>query len=251
MRVVPTPVRSAASAPAALAQIDLFGGLDAAALDAVIAAAQTRHVPAGGFFFHQGAPATTFYVLREGRVRLSQVTPEGQQVVMHFFGPGDGFAIVAALGHAAYPASAEVLEDAVALAWDGEAFSGLMAGMPRLAGNAMQLLAHRMREFQDRMRELATERVERRIARAVLRLAGQAGRKTDAGILVDLPLSRQDLAEMAGTTLYTVSRTLSDWEAQGIVATGRKRVVILHPHALVAIAEDLPAAGTAAHADGP
>jgi CRP-like cAMP-binding protein len=199
-------------------------------------------VPAGAFFFHQGAPATSFYLLLEGRVRLSQVTAEGQQVVMHFFGPGEGFAIVAALGHLAYPASAEVIEDAAALAWEGEAFGTLMAEIPRLATNAMNLLARRMREFQDRMRELATERVERRIARTVLRLAGQSGRKTDAGILVDLPLSRQDLAEMAGTTLYTVSRTLSDWEARGIVTAGRKRVVIREPHGLVAIAEDLPAA---------
>ena len=225
---------------AVLSSIGLFAGLDATTLEAVIAAAHTRHAPAGGFFFHQGAPATAFFVLLTGRVRLSQVTPEGHQVVMHFFGPGDGFAIVAALGHLAYPASAEALEDAAALAWDGDAFSALMGRFPDLAANGMRLMAQRMREFQDRMRELSTERVERRIARAVLRLVGQAGRKTDAGILLDLPLSRQDLAELTGTTLYTVSRTLSDWEDRGIVDAGRKRLTVRDPHALVAIAEDLP-----------
>jgi len=231
--------------PAALARVDLFDGLDDAARQAVIAAGRRVAVPAGGFFFHQGAPATTFYVLLAGRVRLSQVTADGQQVVMHFFGPGDGFAIVAALGHLAYPASAEVLEDAAAIAWDGEAFGALLTTVPGLAANTMRLMSRRMREFQDRMRELATERVERRVARALLRLAGQAGRKTEEGILVDLPLSRQDLAEMAGTTLYTASRTLSEWEARGIVAAGRKRVVIRDPHGLVAIAEDLPVPGAA------
>jgi CRP-like cAMP-binding protein len=234
---MPTP------SPAALAGVNLFDGLDDATLEAVIAASRRVRAPAGGFFFHQGAPATAFYVLVSGRVRLSQVTPEGNNVVMHFFGPGEAFAIIAALGHLAYPASAEVLEDAEAMAWDGEAFSALSARFAPLSANVMKLMAQRMREFQDRMRELSTERVERRIARALLRLAGQSGRKTDAGILVDLPLSRQDLAEMSGTTLYTVSRTLSDWEARGIVTAGRKRVVIRDPHGLVAVAEELGGSG--------
>ena len=62
-------------------------------------------------------------------------------------------------------------------------------------------------------------------------------------MLIDFPLSRQDLAEMCGTTLYTVSRTLSEWQAQGLVVTGRERVVVRFPHGLVRIAEDLPAPG--------
>ncbi len=108
-----------------------------------------------------------------------------------------------------------------------------------MAVNALRFLAGRLHELQDRYRELATERVERRVARAVLRLARQAGRKTDAGILIDLPLSRQDLAEMTGTTLYTVSRILSSWESAGLVEVGRERVVIKRGHGLVSIAEDL------------
>jgi CRP-like cAMP-binding protein len=87
---------------------------------------------------------------------------------------------------------------------------------------------------------VATERVERRIAHALLRLVRQAGRRVEAGVEIDFPLSRQDVAEMTGTTLHTVSRTLSAWESQGIVESGRQQVVIRKPHALVAIAEDLP-----------
>jgi CRP-like cAMP-binding protein len=97
-----------------------------------------------------------------------------------------------------------------------------------------------LRQFQDRLRELATERVERRLARMLLRLARQSGQKVTGGILIDLPLSRQNLAEMIGTTLYTVSRILSQWEAHGLVETGRERVVIRRPHGLVVIADDLP-----------
>jgi CRP-like cAMP-binding protein len=116
----------------------------------------------------------------------------------------------------------------------------LMEKYPRVALNAIRLLAGRIQEFQDRLRELATERVERRIARTLIRLTRQAGRKTAEGVLIDLPLTRQDLAEMCGTTLYTVSRTLSQWESQGLVRSKREQVLVLFPHGLVQIAEDLP-----------
>jgi CRP-like cAMP-binding protein len=104
----------------------------------------------------------------------------------------------------------------------------------------MRLLSERLREVQERFRELATERVAQRIARALLRLVRQAGRRVKNGVLIDMPLSRQDLAEMTGTTLYTVSRTLSEWESRGILESGREKVLVKRPHALVAIAEDLP-----------
>jgi CRP-like cAMP-binding protein len=102
-------------------------------------------------------------------------------------------------------------------------------------------MSDRIQELQDRLRELSTERVERRIANTLLRLARQTGQKTPDGIRIDLALSRQDIAEMSGTTLYTVSRTLSRWEQIGIVESGRERVLIRSPHGLVAIAQDLPA----------
>jgi CRP-like cAMP-binding protein len=101
-------------------------------------------------------------------------------------------------------------------------------------------LSVRLQELQDRLREMSTERVERRIARALLRLVSKLGRKAETGVLIDLPLSRQDLANMTGTTLYTVSRILSRWDEEGIIESGRDKVVIKHPPRLVAIAEDLP-----------
>jgi CRP-like cAMP-binding protein len=202
--------------------------------------AHVRAVPSGSCFFLQSDPATRFYVLLHGRVRLTQVTAEGQQVILRFITPGEGMGIVAALGTMDYPASAEALDACQALMWEGTAVAALMERYPRLALNGMRLLAQRVREFQDRLRELATERVERRVARMLLRLARQSGHKVAGGILIDLPLSRQTLAEMTGTTLYTVSRILSQWEAQNLVESGRERVVIRHPHGLVVIADDLP-----------
>lgn len=225
---------------ASLQGIALFQGLSAPELAAVAQAARQRQVERGGAFFFQGDPATVCYVLVEGRLRLIQSTPEGQQVILRFIGPGEGFGIVASLSDTTYPATAEAVNDCLALAWDGAAVAQLMERYPRLAINGMRLLAQRVREFQDRLRELATERVARRVARTLLRLVRQAGRKVEGGVLIDLALSRQDLAEMTGTTLYTVSRILSHWEQQGLIETGRERVLIRVPHGLVAIAEDLP-----------
>lgn len=110
---------------------------------------------------------------------------------------------------------------------------------PRVALNTIHHLAQRVQELQQRNLELATERVERRIAHVLLRLVRASGRKAETGILIDFPLSRQDIAEMSGTTLYTVSRTLNAWQQKGLVEIGRERVLICNPHGLVAIAEDL------------
>lgn len=218
----------------------LFGGMEQDALEAACRAAYRRHVRQGEFFFYQDDPATAFYVLKEGQARLSQLTPEGHQVIIRYVGPGEGMGIIVALSNTTYPLSAEAVADCLTLAWDADAVIHLMEQYPRLALNGMRLVANRFRGLQDRYRELATERVERRVARTLLRLARQTGKKTDRGVLLDLPLSRQDLGEMTGTTLYTVSRILRGWEQLGLVESGRERVVIRDPHGLVTIAEDLP-----------
>ena len=87
--------------------------------------------------------------------------------------------------------------------------------------------------------EISNEQVEQRVAHALLRLAKQAGRKTEAGVEIDFPISRQDVAEMTGTTLPTVSRILSAWEQQGLVEGGGQRIVVRDPHALFSLAEGL------------
>ena len=223
-----------------LSQQPLFQGLDPSQLREILMRAQPYRRSHGTFFFHEGDPALRLYVLVAGRVRILQVTPEGQQILLRIITPGEMFGGVALLGDADYPASAEVAEDSQALTWDGKTLARLMERYPRMALNALHLMAGRLRELQDRYRELATERVERRVARALLRLARQMGQKTEEGVLIDFPLSREDLAEMTGTTLYTVSRILSGWEKQGLIKAGRQRVLIRSLHGLVAIAEDLP-----------
>jgi CRP-like cAMP-binding protein len=222
-----------------LESLPLFEGLSHQQLEQVLAAGHRRNFSAPAFVYLQGDPAEGFYLLLQGRIKLSQVTPEGQQVILRYAAPGEAFGVIAVLSRVRYPVSALTVEDSQLLVWDQQNMRLLMEKLPRVGLNALAILAARVREFQDRVRELSTERVERRIARALIRLARQTGRKTEDGILIDLPLTRQDLAEMTGTSLYTVSRTLSNWESQGLVKSKREQVTITYPHGLVSIAEDL------------
>lgn len=223
--------------------IHLFQGLGPPELGEVFQQAHTRRFARREFLFYQGDPAGFLYVLLRGRVRLTQTTPDGQEVLLRFVRDAEMFGGIAALGDATYPVSAQAVEDCTALCWDGETMARLMERYPRLAVNALHLMADRIQELQDRLRELATERAERRVARALLRLLRQCGRKVEGGILIDLPLSRQDLAEMAGTTIYTVSRILTRWEQEGLIQSGRACILARFPHGLVTIAEDLSPGG--------
>lgn len=218
----------------------LFGGLPEDELTQIIEAAYLRRLEDGAFFFFEANPAEAVYVLLEGKVKLTQVTNEGQQVILGYLSPGRQYGIIAMLPGQPYPVSAQAVGDSQALTWDQATLTRLAERFPRIALNALKIMAEQIREFQNRVRELSTQRVERRIARTVLRLARQSGRKTDEGVLVDLPLSRQDIAEMTGTTLYTVSRVLSNWEERGLVKSERQQVIITYPHGLVSLAEDIP-----------
>lgn len=226
--------------PAVLRGLRLFAGLDGAALAETVRSAHTRRAEKGTAIFAQGDPATLCHALIDGRVKIVQTGPDGQQMVVRYIGGGEMFGTVAVFSGGVYPADALAVGDCVVIQWSAAAMGSLMERYPRIALNALDIVGHRLQEVQNRLREVATERVERRVAHALLRLARQAGRRVEGGVEIDFPLSRQDIAEMTGTTLHTVSRILSGWESQGIVEGGRQQVTIRRLHALVAIAEDLP-----------
>lgn len=219
--------------------VALFEALDAEALASVHRAARVRRVETAATFFREGDPATSFFLLNDGSVKVTQLTPEGHQVVLRLIGRGDAFGGVAAFGGTTYPVTAEAVTDASALEWSGEVMASLMERYPKLALNALRFMGSRLHELQVQYRQLATEKVERRVARALLRLVEQSGRRVESGVLIDLPLSRDDIAQMTGTTLYTVSRIVSRFEADGILEAGRQRVVIRDGHRLLKVADDL------------
>ena len=224
-----------------LSNCSLFDGLSSEAFAAAVNAGRIYPISEQEHLFHQGEPADVFYVVLEGHIRLVEVNPEGHQITVSYVGPGGGIGIIVALSQYNYPVSAEVVQEGRVIAWGEGAIRALMIRYPRLALNGMKMIADYFVHLQNRYHELSAERVERRVARALLRLVRQTGRRVEEGILIDLPLSRQDLAEMTGTTLFTVSRILKGWEQLGYVIPERERVTIRRPHELVIIAEDLPA----------
>jgi CRP-like cAMP-binding protein len=217
----------------------LFKGLADHELHIILQAGRPRQMTGGDYFFMQDDPAEHVYLLEQGQVKLGQVTLEGAQVILNVIGPGEIFGLIGFVENNLYPVSALAVNDCMALSWDRLGLVRLAESYPRLALNAMNHMAVRVSEFQGQIRALATERVERRLARVLLRLVRQVGKKVESGVLIDLSVSRQDLAEMSGTTLYTVSRILSQWDRAGLIEAGRERVVIRSPHGLVSIAEDL------------
>lgn len=223
-----------------LKEIDLFEELARKQLNHILQDAETRQFPQHGFLFFQEDPADTFYVLTKGCIKLYQITPSGIPVVLHYLKPGDAFGIIAVLRNIDYPVTAEVVEDCEVLAWGSDIMKRWIMAEPVIAMNAIRILSGHVMEFQNRIREFATEKVERRVARAVLRLAQQTGKKVKNGVQITLTITRQDIAEMAGTTLYTVSRIMSNWENQKILDWSKEHIRIVEPHELVKIAEDFP-----------
>ncbi len=224
--------------PLKLRQVSVFQNATDEDLKLIAGHGIERSIEEGEFFFFQGDPADYLYVLLSGRSKLMQTNPAGQQVNLRTISEWQMFGALGAVREGAtYPATAQALENSTALALKSEYLHELMQTRPYLSFDLMKLMTGYIQEMQERYRELATEKVERRIARSLLRLAAQMGTRTEGGI--ELTFTRQDLAEMSGTTLYTVSRILSDWERQGLVEAGRERVLIRNPHGVVSIAEEL------------
>lgn len=231
----------AALDPSLLAELPLFSRLDGAALSDVLRLAASHRYQLGEAVFEQGQAADKFFVLLHGRLRVTQITAQGQQIVVRMVNPGDLFGIAKALQRTDYPGTATAAVESIALAWPMGAWSDIVERHPSFAVNTMQTMGARLQEAQARIREMSTEVVERWVGHMVLRLASQSGSKEAAGIRIDFPISKQDLAEMTGTTLHTVSRILTAWEEAGIVDGGRQKLLVKDPHRLLLIADGVEA----------
>jgi CRP-like cAMP-binding protein len=221
-------------------ELTLFSGLSQPDVCIICRKARLLTSTAGSFFFYQEDPADRIFLLLEGRVKLAQTTQEGDQVLMQVIAPYNIFGAVAINPGAIYPVSAEASAESEAIFWTQAEMLAFFQVHPQMALNAIKMMSQHALDFQERFRQLATERVERRLAHTLLRLASQTGRKLPEGVLINIPLTRQDLAEMIGATLFTVSRILKHWEDLGIIISKREQIIIRFPHGLVAIAEALP-----------
>jgi CRP-like cAMP-binding protein len=220
--------------------LPLFAGLDAVACETILRDAHSLRIAKNKTAFEQGEDVHSFFLLLHGHIRAAKMTPAGEQVIVRYVSSGEIFGVAQAIGLAQYPATATAVEDSVVLSWPVAAWSRLTIQFPALATNTLKIVGGRLQEAHSRVVEMSTEQVEQRIAHALLRLAAQSGRESDQGIAIDFPLSRQDIAEMTGATIFTVSRTLSTWEQRGLIDSSRQRIVLREPDALQALAETVP-----------
>ncbi len=231
-------IANAQLGPQALAAMELFHGLSPSALEAVAACARVRRLPKALRIFSQGDEGVRAHAVIEGGVRIAQTGSDGAQVIIRFIGPGETFGTVALFTDGRYPADAITLAETLEASWSEADLLDLIQRHPQIGVNVIRIIGKRLQEVQDRVRELATQRAERRVAHAVLRLARQGGHSTVDGTAIEFPLRRKDVADIAGTTLHTASRILTAWEKEGILATHNKRLTVRQPAKLLRIAED-------------
>lgn len=218
--------------------LPMFAGLTPAEQDELLRESRSIRYPKGTAVFDQGGEADRFFLLLHGHLRVEKTTPQGQQAVVRYVSAGELFGVAQAMNLTHYPATAVAAVDIIALAWPSSSWRRLTAKYPSLASNALETVGSRLQDTQARVMEISNEQVELRVAHALLRLAKQAGKTVDGGIEIDFPISRQDVAEMTGTTLHTVSRILSAWETDGLVDGGRQRIVLRNPERLRALAAE-------------
>lgn len=210
-----------------------FSLLDRRQIREILDLAVSRRYDRDVAVFRQGTEADRFFLLLDGVIRVVRASPSGEQIIALHIPPGQLFGIAPAIGRDTYPGTAEAAAEVLALSWPVRLWDGFCANYPGFAKQTNKTVGVRLGEFQARLTEFATQAVEQRVAGALLRMVNQTGRKVPDGIEIAFPLTRQDISEMAGTTLHTVSRLLSAWEKDGIVRSARRRVVVTAPHRLV------------------
>jgi CRP-like cAMP-binding protein len=221
-----------------LGGLDLFGGLAAEVLGEAMALARCRVLAKQTRVFNQGDGEARAHILVKGSVRIVQSGSDGAHIVVRFIGPGDMFGAMALFTDRRYPADAETITDAVEVSWSEADLLSLMNRHPRVAVNALTIAGKRLQEAQERLRELATQPVGRRIAHMLLRLAGRFGHRGSDGCAIAIPLRRKDIADICGTTLYSVSRVLTAWEKQGFVMTRDQHLTLVKLANIRRIAEN-------------
>ena len=216
----------------------LFQNLARVDLQGLVRSAREHRIPKGGFFYHQGDPASALkvYVLTSGAVKLVRTDPDGRSVILRIVKPMESFGDRLTLGDTTRYVSAQALDDSQAFAWDAPTMLQAITTRPAVSLNVVRLFEELLEKERTRLQDLATSGVEQRLARFLLRLAQSIGRQTVRGLAVDVSLSGQDLAELVIATPFTVSRILADWRRLGIADSQRDRILILDLKRIRAVA---------------
>jgi CRP-like cAMP-binding protein len=180
----------------------------------------------------QGEPAEVLALVQVGHLKLSRVSDAGAESLVRFVGPGDCYGAIVLRPGSRYPVSATAVEPSRVLVWPRPAIAAFADRVPQLRTNLFEEVTRRMSAMLEAAQELATERAPQRVAKALLRVAEHGGVREPGGIRIVHPLTRQEIADLTGTTLFTVSRLMSRWETDGLVRSGRGAVTIVDPERL-------------------
>lgn len=202
-----------------------------------------RHFRERGFqpgesVYHAGERATQFYVVAAGKIKLLRHTVSGQDVLLDILIPGDFFGALpgAAADRDTYPDSAQAQTACCALTVPLAAFRDILQAQPSAALRLLEITTTRLREAQETIRRLSAHNAEQRVAATLLKLGHKLGQERDDDLLIQMPLSRQDVADMTGSTVETASRILSSFRKQGLIRSGRQWIALRDLAALQALA---------------
>lgn len=220
--------QSAGSIEAVLGVTPIFRKLAPEDRATVARAASIRTYGRGQTIFEQDDTPDAFYTIASGRVKVFKMLPTGKDMILEVFGAGDPLGAIAVYDGRPFPASAVALEDTTCVTIPREAFFSLLEQHPSLVRGLLLGMTTRLIELTSRIAELSGSRIEPRFARLFLKLAADMGRADRGGTFVPLVLSRQELADMTGTTIETAIRIMSRWGKQDIVRTESDGFVILN-----------------------
>ena len=201
----------------------------------IVSAARKQEYSRRETIHFEGDPVRQIVLLTSGCAKIIQFGQNGTEVILRLNGPGE---VVGALGLCSQDrhfSMAQALSASTALVWEASIFESISKKFPVLRRNAMHILCNRLEELEERFREISTERVAARLSHEIVRLLNQVGRRVNG--VVEISLSREELAQLIGTTLFTVSRLLSDWDQRGIVSARRETVAVHDLQALVELSE--------------
>ena len=204
----------------------------------VAGVASVRQYEKGATLFSEGDASDELYTIDSGRVKVFKTTARGTDVILEIFGPGDPVGAVAVYESRPYPASAVTLEPTTCLLIPRQAFFRLLESYPTIVRGLLVGLTHRLVELTNRLAELSGGRIEARLARFFLKLATDMGQPRPAGTLIPLVLSRQEIADMIGTTIETSIRIMSRWGKQDLVRTEKDGFLVVDRPALEEIASN-------------
>lgn len=207
----------------------IFAALNDSELAELASLTKEKCLASNETVFWEGDDSEWFYIVTAGKIKVSKMASSGKEVILSFFGPGEMFGEVAVFENKPYPASAQAVTDSRLTGIRKNDFLEFLLRHPDVAITIISILSGRLREAQSRLRDMAGERVEQRLARLLLMLSARLGHT--------LPFTRQEVSDMSGTTTETVIRILSQWKDRGIVRSVRGQIIIADEEKLKALAE--------------